>query len=208
MLQAFEKIIIIIIWLSFSSSPSWGKDGCLLVVDIVRQEIVSPSEFQVELVSTSGNRVQAMVLKGSRLEICDYDFGEYHLKIRAVGCFETTLFGIGKHYPDFETYRVPVPTCGHSQAYGVGGTAAACLVNIRIRDSQSKPVPHAVVRVGDGRDKTADEYGRLAIMLPISGEMLAVEITAKGYRREVERMRCESRRLSDTSNRYVWLSEE
>ena len=191
------------VWFFCAGDISWSKTGCLLVVDLIRQELVSPIEFQVEFVSTSGKRVQTIDLKGYRLEICDYDFGEYHLKIRAPGCFETTLFGIGKRYPREETYRVPIPSCLARQASGSAGTADACIVHLRIQDFQTKAIPQASIRVGTERASSADEYGRLTILLPTSGDVLDVEVTAPGYRPTTERMRCESRVRSATSYRHI-----
>ncbi len=167
---------------------------------------MSPNEFQVDLVSTSGYRVHTIALKGYRLEICDYDFGEYHLTIRAPGCFETTLFGIGKRYPREETYRVPIPSCLSSQAHGTAGTADACIVHLRIQDYQTKPVSNAIVRVGGQPYSSADEYGRLTILLPISGDVLDVEVEATGYRRTTERMGCESRIRFANSYRHIWMN--
>jgi len=206
LLHTFEKLAVFAICFFYASDLSWSKPGCLLVVDIVRQELVSPSEFQVELVSTLGDRVQSIALKGYHLEICDYDFGEYHLNIRAVGCFEITLLGIGKRYPSEESYRVPIPSCPASQAHGTAGTADGCIVHIRIQNSQSTAVPQAVVRVGDQAYSSADEYGRISILLPNSGDVLDVQVTATGYRRTTERMRCESRLRFAASYKRIWLN--
>jgi hypothetical protein len=208
LLQSLKNITLLAGFFLYASHPAWSKSGCLLVVDLVRQEIVSPSEFQVELVSTLGDRVQTIALKGYHLEICDYDFGEYNLHIRAVGCFETTLLGIGKRYPSEETYRVPIPQCPTSQASGVAGTANVCTVHLRLKESHTKAIPGAVVRIGIGKELVADEFGRLSILLPSNGKSVEVEFAAKGFRRATERMRCESMSNGDTSYRHVILSPE
>lgn len=171
-----------------------GWEKCLLRIDLSRDEDSRKGEIVAELIGDNGagSVVFRAATKETTIEICDFPFGDFVLRLRQDFCFDLHVFGISNHYPFEEQRRIYLPKyAGYGASTFITATGS-CPMAFRVSDADSAiPVPGASIELEGGSSLKTDRYGRILLALPWR-KKVPISVSAEGYRLQVEEVTCPS----------------
>jgi hypothetical protein len=160
------------------------------------------SRATAELIDSRGSVIQTTGVSSGRGWFCDFGFGPHSIRVERPGSLPVTLAGIELVYGETQRLRVILNPVAAQEKQVSGGNA--CRAYVRVESVEGKSVGGASATYR-GRDFSADEYGRVLLLVPMN-TLAEFRFRAVGFRAESVSLSCS--RPGEVREKAVILSRE
>jgi len=159
---------------------------CALRLTVVDKEGQPGGAALVELVDKDGRVVFRDRTRDGLLDICDFDFGVYSLRIGSNECFPTTISNILLDLGVQDRLKVILNGCGQGHYVRAGG----CKAYFRVASPDGKALAGVeVVPPISSRAKKTDSYGRVSFYTS-SAKTVPFTFSVTGYQDQGVEVSC------------------
>jgi hypothetical protein len=147
-----------------------ADEFCAVTLNVEGPDHRPISSTWIELDDPSGHLLRKEMMVGPALRICDFGFGPHTLRVGTNECLPVTISNLQVVIGRPVHLDVTLNPCGYSEIL----LRSACLLYLRVTDSEGKPLPGVTLSPGvaGGPVVTMDSYGRFQTLVAGSRDLV------------------------------------